>query len=101
MGFLETAVKGQGQVAFLAGDAGSGKSSLLAAFAEEASQAHEGLLVAWGAGNAFSGLVEISEEMVVVPDTAQSLGDPRRWGDLYLPPAPGRQMVRRPNGDGR
>jgi ABC-type oligopeptide transport system substrate-binding subunit len=55
MGFLETAVKGQGQVAFLAGDAGSGKSSLLAAFAEEASQAHEGLLVAWGAGNAFSG----------------------------------------------
>lgn len=55
MGFLETAVDGRGQLAFLAGDAGSGKSSLLAAFAKEASQAHEGLLVAWGAGNAFSG----------------------------------------------
>ncbi|KPK07495.1 MAG: hypothetical protein AMJ56_13225, partial [Anaerolineae bacterium SG8_19] len=55
MGFLETAVDGRGQVAFLAGDAGSGKSSLLAAFAKEASKAHEGLLVAWGAGNAFSG----------------------------------------------
>ncbi len=55
MGFLEKVVNGRGQVAFLAGDAGSGKSSLLAAFAKEASQAYEGLLVAWGAGNAFSG----------------------------------------------
>lgn len=55
MGFLETAIEGQGQVAFLAGDAGSGKSSLLVAFAEEASKVQEGLLVAWGAGNAFIG----------------------------------------------
>jgi ABC-type oligopeptide transport system substrate-binding subunit/DNA-binding SARP family transcriptional activator len=55
MGFLETTVDGQGQAAFLIGDAGSGKSSLLAAFAEQASQAHEELLVAWGACNAFGG----------------------------------------------
>jgi ABC-type transport system substrate-binding protein/DNA-binding SARP family transcriptional activator len=54
-GFLESVLRGQGQVAFVAGDAGSGKSSLLQAFAAQAGERYDGLLVAWGSCNAFSG----------------------------------------------
>ena len=49
------ALQGQGRVAFVSGDAGSGKSTLLRAFARQASEAHDGLLIAWGSCNAFSG----------------------------------------------
>ena len=42
-------------MAFLAGDAGSGKSSLLSAFTAQAGAERPELLVAWGLCNAFSG----------------------------------------------
>ncbi|MGD8587065.1 MAG: DUF2791 family P-loop domain-containing protein, partial [Chloroflexota bacterium] len=53
--YLEAVLDGQGQVAFLAGDAGSGKTSLLNAFTARAGQREPRLLLGWGAGNAFSG----------------------------------------------
>jgi ABC-type oligopeptide transport system substrate-binding subunit/serine/threonine protein kinase len=45
----------QGTVVFVAGDAGSGKTSLMRAFAEQAQTVDSDLLVAWGACNAFTG----------------------------------------------
>jgi ABC-type oligopeptide transport system substrate-binding subunit/serine/threonine protein kinase len=45
----------QGSVVFVAGDAGSGKTSLMRAFAERAQTTFPDLLVAWGACNAFTG----------------------------------------------
>ncbi|MGD8858206.1 MAG: AAA family ATPase, partial [Chloroflexota bacterium] len=54
-GFLESMLAGKSQMVFLAGDAGSGKSSLMSAFATRASEREPELLVGWGIGNAFSG----------------------------------------------
>ena len=45
MTFFESALDGESRVVFVAGDAGSGKSSLLSAFTGQASEAHDGLLV--------------------------------------------------------
>ncbi len=47
-GFMEAAVGGRGQVAFVSGEAGWGKSRLLAEFADRAQQQHPGLIVATG-----------------------------------------------------
>ena len=47
-GFMEAAVGGQGQVAFVSGEAGWGKTRLLAEFAGRAQQQHPGLIVATG-----------------------------------------------------
>ena len=55
-GYLEAAIEGQGQVAFVVGGAGRGKTALLRAFAERAMAAHPDLLVVSGACNAFSGV---------------------------------------------
>ncbi|MFN2188324.1 MAG: ABC transporter substrate-binding protein, partial [Candidatus Promineifilaceae bacterium] len=52
---LVKALEGQGQIAFLSGDAGSGKSSLMSAFTSRAGEKGQELLVAWGTCNAFSG----------------------------------------------
>jgi ABC-type oligopeptide transport system substrate-binding subunit/class 3 adenylate cyclase len=52
---LEVVHKGQGQVVFVTGEAGMGKSSLLHAFARKAAEANPDLLVTWGQCNAFSG----------------------------------------------
>ena len=49
------ALSNSGQVAFLAGDAGSGKSSLLSAFTAQAGDRRSDILVGWGVCNAFSG----------------------------------------------
>jgi predicted ATPase len=54
-GFLQQAVEGQGQVAFLTGGPGRGKTALLDAFARQAMDAYPGLLVARGTCNAYSG----------------------------------------------
>jgi tetratricopeptide (TPR) repeat protein len=54
-GFLEQAIEGQGQVAFLTGGPGRGKSALLDAFARQAMDEHPGLLVARGTCDAYSG----------------------------------------------
>ena len=54
-GYLDAALTGQGQVAFVVGGPGRGKTALLRAFAERAMDAHLGLLVIRGACNAYSG----------------------------------------------
>jgi predicted ATPase/DNA-binding SARP family transcriptional activator len=54
--FLETALTGQGQVIFVTGGPGRGKTALLDAFARRAMTAHRDLLVAMGSCNAYSGL---------------------------------------------
>ncbi|MGB3714247.1 MAG: AAA family ATPase, partial [Candidatus Promineifilaceae bacterium] len=53
--FLGHANLGNGMVAFVAGDAGSGKTSLIGAFAQEAQEEDPELLVVQGSCNAFSG----------------------------------------------
>jgi hypothetical protein len=53
---LALALAGQGQVRLVMGEAGSGKTALLATFARRALAAHPHLLVVCGSGNAFTGL---------------------------------------------
>jgi len=53
---LAAALRGQGQLRLVTGDAGSGKTALLRAFARRALAAHPALLLLNGAGNAYTGL---------------------------------------------
>jgi DNA-binding SARP family transcriptional activator/predicted ATPase len=53
---LDRAVSGQGRVLFLRGDAGRGKTSILAEFSRKALEENENLLVLWGGGEAYTGL---------------------------------------------
>ncbi|MCP5097812.1 MAG: tetratricopeptide repeat protein [Chloroflexi bacterium] len=53
---LAKAVAGQGQVMFIEGSAGRGKTALASAFAHQAQADYDGLLVAWGHCNAFAGI---------------------------------------------
>lgn len=55
-GALAPALAGEAQVVFVTGDAGSGKTALLEAFAHGAMAAHPDLLVVSGSGNAYTGL---------------------------------------------
>lgn len=55
-GFLDLALAGHGRVAFVSGEAGSGKTALLQAFARQAQDAHPDLVVAGGNGVAYTGL---------------------------------------------
>ena len=54
--FLARAVTGQGQVCFVTGEAGFGKTSLTVEFARRALQRHNDLLVAVGACDAQTGI---------------------------------------------
>lgn len=54
-GWLEEAIQGNGRVGFVTGEAGRGKTSLLAEFARRAQKHHKSLVVANGLCNAFSG----------------------------------------------
>lgn len=54
--FLETALAGEGQVAFVTGAAGQGKTALIQAFARKSHQEVPELLVAVGNCNAYTGL---------------------------------------------
>jgi len=54
-GFLEWALAGQGQVVFVSGEAGSGKTALVEEFALRAQEAHSDLVVAGGRGTAYTG----------------------------------------------
>ncbi len=53
---LASTMAGQGQVVFVTGAAGSGKTALLVAFAQRALAAHADLLFVNGSGNAYTGL---------------------------------------------
>jgi len=53
---LQLAVQGKGQLRFIAGDPGQGKSLLMEEFSRRASAAHPDLLVTMGGCNAFSGV---------------------------------------------
>jgi ABC-type oligopeptide transport system substrate-binding subunit/DNA-binding SARP family transcriptional activator len=54
-GYLHKALRGQAQVVFVSGEAGSGKSALLQAFVRHSVAAYPDLLVGWGICNAFFG----------------------------------------------
>jgi DNA-binding SARP family transcriptional activator/predicted ATPase len=54
-GFLDLALADQGRVAFVSGEAGSGKTALLQEFGRRAQGKHPDLLVAIGRGNAYTG----------------------------------------------
>ncbi len=55
-GYLDQALAGQGVVAFVSGEAGSGKTVLLGQFARRALTQHRDLLAAGGNCNAYTGL---------------------------------------------
>ena len=54
--FLARALAGQGQVAFVTGEAGSGKTALVSEFARQAQEAHSDLVVVSGNCNAQTGI---------------------------------------------
>jgi predicted ATPase/tetratricopeptide (TPR) repeat protein len=54
--FLAQAVEGQGQVCFIGGEAGTGKTALAAEFARRAQARYPDLLVTLGTGNAHTGI---------------------------------------------
>jgi len=54
--FLDCALAGQGQVCFVAGEAGTGKTALVTEFARRAQETHPDLLVVYGACNAQIGI---------------------------------------------
>ena len=55
-GFLQRMLAGQGQVVFVTGEAGSGKTALLYEFARQAQEAVPDLIVATGVCNAYGGV---------------------------------------------
>lgn len=78
---LTLAANGQGQVHFITGDAGSGKTALLRAFAHQALAAHPDVLVVNGSGNAYIGtgdpywpFIEILEQLYPPGGNAASIG---------------------------
>jgi len=54
--FLEAALAGQGQVCFVSGEAGSGKTALLTEFARRAEAQHPDLVAAFGQADAQTGI---------------------------------------------
>jgi DNA-binding SARP family transcriptional activator len=54
--YLSDSLAGQGRVAFVSGEAGSGKTALLLEFARQAVNSHDDLLVAGGTCSAYRGL---------------------------------------------
>ncbi|UCG25792.1 MAG: AAA family ATPase [Chloroflexota bacterium] len=55
-GYLDQALAGQGRVAFVTGEAGSGKTALLQEFCRRCQEIHEDLVVANGNCNAYTGI---------------------------------------------
>ena len=52
---LGAMINSQGQVVFVTGEAGSGKTTLMAEFTRQAMQAYDNLLSSWGSGSAHTG----------------------------------------------
>lgn len=55
-GMLEQTLAGNGRVVFVTGEAGSGKTALIQAWARQAQKAHADLVVAGGSGSAYTGI---------------------------------------------
>jgi DNA-binding SARP family transcriptional activator len=55
---LDRALAGQGHVAFVTGEAGSGKTMLVREFQRRSSQAHPGLVTLYGNCNSFAGTID-------------------------------------------
>jgi Cdc6-like AAA superfamily ATPase len=53
--FLDLALQSKGSIAFVTGEAGSGKTALLETFTRVAEETDRDLLVAWGACDAYTG----------------------------------------------
>jgi tetratricopeptide (TPR) repeat protein len=54
--FVQLAIDGRGQIAFVAGEAGSGKTALMEAFADHIQERHDDVVVAFGNCNTHVGL---------------------------------------------
>lgn len=57
-GYLQLALEGQGRVCFVSGEAGAGKTALVAEFARQAQQFSEDLVIGIGECNAQTGVVD-------------------------------------------
>ncbi|MCB0253236.1 MAG: ATP-binding protein, partial [Anaerolineae bacterium] len=55
---LDKALAGKGQIVFISGEAGSGKSALMAEFARNAQMSHPDLIIGQGTCNAQTGMGE-------------------------------------------
>ncbi|MSP14483.1 MAG: ATP-binding cassette domain-containing protein, partial [Chloroflexi bacterium] len=105
--FLEATLQGKGQVAFVTGEPGAGKSTLIKAFTEQAQKQNTDLVVAigecnaqTGAGDAYlpfrevlgmlTGDVEAKlAEKTITPDNANRLRSMLRWtGDALVDVGP-------------
>ncbi len=78
--FLEEALNNHGRIAFVTGEAGSGKTTLIQAFASRALQAHRDLVVTLGACSAHQG---IGDPYLPFRETLQLLAgdiEPKRAG---------------------
>lgn len=71
-GYLRLALDGQGQIAFIAGEPGAGKTSLVRAFARQAQEAHSDLVVAVGECNAQTGYYGTIEVRLDVSDRPEA-----------------------------
>ena len=54
-GYLDEALAGNGKVAFVTGDPGRGKTTLINRFAQHAMDTHPDMLAVMGSGNAYTG----------------------------------------------
>ncbi|MFN8446998.1 MAG: AAA family ATPase, partial [Caldilineaceae bacterium] len=76
---LNHALHGSGQVVFVTGEAGRGKTALLNAFACEAQERHESLIVVGGSCNAYKGACELyhpfSEILALLAGDGEEIGN--------------------------
>jgi len=83
--FLAGAVAGHGRVAFVTGEAGSGKTALLDEFARRATAVHGALVVAHGSCNAYAGAGDPYLPFREILQTLAGDGEGLRAGGVLLP----------------
>lgn len=90
--YLDDSLAGRGRVAFLSGEAGSGKTALLYEFAQQATKTHGELRVAggscsacYGLGDSYQPFREVLERLVGITSSAHSrVPDPLFWEQMDL-----------------
>ncbi len=85
--WLALALQGEGRVAFVVGEPGSGKTALLHEFARRAMQQHPDLIVAGGSGKAYTGLGDPYLPFVEILQRLTGDADPRQAGGVLTPEA--------------